>query len=182
MKIDGVGLQEWRPVRPQQPLRPVCEQQSGRAAKKREQRALGQQLHDQASAACAKRQADRDFLLAHRRAREQKVGDVRTRNEQHEPDDGHQQAAGHHEVVAESRIHGRLRQWHDRHAAAAVLVRILLRELPGDRFQIRVGLLRGDARLQPAGGVEDQATPAVGSNEREEESIGRHRIRHIRDP
>ena len=47
VQIDRVGLQERRPERPEQRLRPVREQQAGRAAEHREQRALREQLQDQ---------------------------------------------------------------------------------------------------------------------------------------
>ena len=53
VKIDGVGLQERRPIRPQQVLRPVREHQAERAADQREQRAFGQQLQHQPAAARA---------------------------------------------------------------------------------------------------------------------------------
>ena len=74
----------------------------------------------------AEREPHRHLALAHRRACEQQVGDVRAGDQQHQPDDRHQQPARAHQVLAEAGVDRRLRERQERHAAAAVVVRVLL--------------------------------------------------------
>ena len=71
----------------QQLLAPVADEDAERAAHRREQQALGQQLANQTPARRAERQPDRDLLLPRRRAREQQVGDVGADDQQHQRDD-----------------------------------------------------------------------------------------------
>ena len=149
---------------------------------KRQQRALGQQLHDQPAAPGAERQADGDLLLPRRRARQQQVRDVGARDQQHQADDRHQQAAGLDDVVAEAGVDRRLRQRHQRDAAALVLVRVFLFELARDRLQVGFGLLHRDARLQPAGHVEHEPAPVVRLGQLAEEAVRRLRVGHVRHP
>ena len=60
------------------------QQQAERAAAERQQDALGQQLADDAAAAGAERRADGDLPLPRQRPRQQQVGDVGARDQQHE--------------------------------------------------------------------------------------------------
>ena len=60
------------------------------AADQRQQHALDEQLADDAPARRAERHADADLARAVRGAREQQVGDVRARDQQHERDRAHQ--------------------------------------------------------------------------------------------
>ena len=71
----------------QQLLAPRRDENAERAADRREQQALGQQLADQPPARRAERQPDRDLLLPRRRTRQQQVGDVRAHDQQHQHDD-----------------------------------------------------------------------------------------------
>ncbi len=70
------------------------EQQPEHAAGDREQQALGEKLRDDAAALGAEREADADFLAPAREAREQQVGDVRARDQQHRGDRDEQHRVG----------------------------------------------------------------------------------------
>ena len=102
-----------------------------------------------------------------RRARQQQVGDVRARDQQHETDDHHQQPARRHEVAAEGRVDRRLGQRHQRDAAAAIVVRILLRQRGRDGIHVGARLLDGDARLQAARHLKEQRAARVPVVQRE---------------
>ncbi len=54
-----------------------------------DQHRFGQQLADDAPARRAERRADRDFAVAHRGARQQQVGDVGARDQQHQRHGAH---------------------------------------------------------------------------------------------
>ncbi len=69
---------------------PDRDQQAERAAGRREQHALGQELPHQARAAGAQRAANGNLPLPDRRAREQQVRDVGAGDQQHEADRGEQ--------------------------------------------------------------------------------------------
>ena len=66
---------------------PPRQQHAGGGAEQRQHHRLGDELPHQTAAAGADRQADADFLLPARRARQQHAGDVRAGNQQHETDD-----------------------------------------------------------------------------------------------
>ena len=66
---------------------PVADENPERAADRRQQQALGEQLPDQRRARRADREPHRDLFLPRRRARQQQVGDVRADDQQHEGDD-----------------------------------------------------------------------------------------------
>ena len=82
----------WPPARMATRSRPrnVARTTPNAAPTSGEQQALDQQLTDDAAAAGADGEPHRHFSLPRRRAREQQAGDVRARNQQHEPDDAHQ--------------------------------------------------------------------------------------------
>ena len=85
--VDGDALRARQPRghgRRQQRHAPRRQQQAGRAAGAREHEALDEQLPDDARAAGADRDAHGHFFLPADRAREQQVGDVRARNQQHQ--------------------------------------------------------------------------------------------------
>ena len=63
---------------------PEGEQDAQDASDDGQQQALGEELADEPSPARAEREPDGDFAGSPRRANEQKVGDVRARDEQHE--------------------------------------------------------------------------------------------------
>ena len=68
-------------------LSPIPDDDAERAADRREQQALGQQLPDQPPARRAERQPDRHLFLPGRRARQQQVRDVGADDQQHQGDD-----------------------------------------------------------------------------------------------
>ena len=101
----------------EQELEPeVSQEYSHDTAQKAQQHTFGEKLADQPRAARAQRQADRQFLLARRRPRQQQVGHVRARDQQHdshhngERDSGEQQrrgtAAGAGQEDVAQRLHG----------------------------------------------------------------------------
>ena len=107
-----------------------------------EQRALDEQLLNQAAAAGADRQAHADLAAARRRARQQHAGDVRAGDQQHEADDRHQAGRADRQHAAGLRheqphVFGR----HRRHLAILVGLRIRGFELPADQRDVGVGLL-----------------------------------------
>ena len=88
-------------------------------------------------------------------AREQKVGDVRAGDEQHATDRAEQRIQ-HRAHIA----HAVILHPHHENAPAFVGIGILLRELRGEHFEFRPGLLHRHARLQPAGHID--VVPAAG--------------------
>ena len=74
----------------QQLAQPDRQHQARAAAHERQHQALGQHLAHQPSASRAKRQSNRDLLLPARRARQQQVGDVCARDEEHQAHHRHQ--------------------------------------------------------------------------------------------
>ena len=80
-----------------------------------EQHALHQQLTQQPPALRAERGPHRDLALPRGAAREEQVGDVRARDEQHEPDGGHEHEqggpdVGDHLLLKRNQTHARGRQ------------------------------------------------------------------------
>ena len=117
--------------------------QPGGAAEQAEQHALGQQLADESLPARAERRADRDFLLPAGRAREQQIGDVGARDQQHErhraEHDEHRDAD-----VADDGLDER--DDVDRERAVAF---VFLANARGDRRHVVLRLRHRHARLQP---------------------------------
>ena len=62
------------------------------AADRGEQQALGEELADQTAARRTHREPDRDLFLPRRRPREQQVGDIGAHDQEHEHDDGGENA------------------------------------------------------------------------------------------
>jgi hypothetical protein len=67
------------------------EEHPKRAARKRQQDTLGEQLPYQTSASCSKRQTYADFALPEARTRQQQVGHIDAGDEQHQRDHPHQE-------------------------------------------------------------------------------------------
>ncbi len=74
----------------EQAAEPAGEDEAEHGAESREHEALAQELPRQPGARRAERQAHAQLVPPRRRAREQQVGDVGARDEQHEADDDHQ--------------------------------------------------------------------------------------------
>ena len=142
------------------------------AAEPREHDALDQQLADDAAAARAEREPHGDLLLPRRRARDQQARDVGARDQQHAGDDAEQQPQRLRQLLPDWRPALRRRQQIDL-ALQELLARVgrrlaecrqqhfLLEDAVEVRLQRRLGLLDGDARLQPAEHVHPAAAPVV---------------------
>ena len=114
------------------------------AAGEREQQAFGQQLTDDAAAACAEGASHQHFLLASERARQQQVRDVGARDQQDEAD-GADQDRDRLAYVA----HDLLAQRDDAEGQAAVggiEIRMVAAEARGERVHFRLG--RSERRLR----------------------------------
>ena len=145
-RVEGDRQRHHRDEREHERARgPEREHQAGGAANRREERALGEELAHEAGAAAANRQADRDLAPPCRAAREQHVGQVQARHEQHDRRHRHQQR-GHGTDLAV--LVGRGAQREPRHPVrgervVAILARIALRELAAEGVE---PFLRGDRR------------------------------------
>ena len=73
-------------------------------AEQRQHHRLGDELAHQPAAARADREADADFLVPARRARQQHARDVGARNQQHQPDDHHQPGGDRHDHRIQRRV------------------------------------------------------------------------------
>ena len=122
------------------------ESEGRRHRHEREQRALGQQLADDAEAAGAEGEPDGDLPPPLRCAREQKVGDVRAGDQQHDErrrlPEREQRPGAFVEHAAEEREHA--------HAVVAVRVRIVTREPRGEHRHFRLRVLERRAGPQVA--------------------------------
>jgi hypothetical protein len=83
---------------------PARQQQPARAARQGEHRALHQQLAREAQAPGAERGAHRQLPAPGTRARQQKVGDVGARDEQHEADRGEERQEHRAHVLRDERL------------------------------------------------------------------------------
>ncbi len=120
------------------------QQEAGQTAGDRQDQRFDDQVLEDAPASGAERRADRDFLPAAERAREDQVAGVRAGDEQHERD-GRQE---YHERAARI-ADDQLLQGDRGRAPAGVLRRELLREARRDHVELGLGLFEGNARLQP---------------------------------
>jgi hypothetical protein len=142
----------------QQGPRPPGEGQADGRAGSGQHEALDQPLPHDRVAAGAEREANRHLLLARGAARQQQVGDVRARDQQHQTDHAHQHenrrrelltqigssflARAQEQVLADEALAEALRRVGD-------LLELLLVDLPVDHVHRRFRLLRRHARLQP---------------------------------
>ena len=105
----------------------------------------------------APRAARSDELAPPRdRARQQQVGDVGARNQQHEPDGGEQDEKGRPHVAAQGVAHRR-----DRNGAGLVIGWMLPAQLLADAVHLGRRAVDGDARLQLGQGVNGPAAAAA---------------------
>ena len=112
--------------------------EAGDAAGARQQQALDELLAGEAPARRAERQAHAEFMAARGGAREEQVGDVRARNQQHERDDRHDGQnrlpipAAHRRGAAGGRLHAERRREVARlRASARTLVGIVASRICG---------------------------------------------------
>ena len=88
-------------------------ERASRSARERQQQALGEELTDDAQAAGAECETNRDFALAREAARECQVGEVHARDEQHETYGPEQDERG----TPQQGIDALIVEGHGRHAA-----------------------------------------------------------------
>jgi hypothetical protein len=109
-----------------------------------QQRALCQHLTDNAAPARAEGTADRHLALPSRCLRQQQIGHVRTRDQQHRRHRGHQhqqrRTDGTHHIAQHADGDRRL---------IRIELRILLRQPPRDRGHLAIGALDGHAAFEP---------------------------------
>ena len=126
-----------------------------------EQHALGEQLPDEPAAAGAERQADRDLAPARRGARQQQVGDVRARDQQHGADHAAEQQRPPSACCGRGPSPGRPRRPGATRGARGrrgrQFARVRTNSASTGSSSARACSMR-DARLQPA----DAEEPAVG--------------------
>ena len=104
------------------------------SAQRRDEQALHHELPREPDAAGAQRDPHRELPRAGGRARDEEAADVGARDEQHEGHGDRQDERHRPHVVHHARL-----QRLDEHAALRVGVRILAREPPCNRFQLRLG-------------------------------------------
>ena len=123
------------------------ETDAGRAARERDEQALSNQLPNKTSPAGADREPDRDLLPPLGGAREEEIGEIHAGEEQNQSTDRKQDSREAEDGVADlGQEQARL---HEEEPAPGVL-RIILRELRGQRFQFGLGLRGGHAGFEPA--------------------------------
>ncbi len=112
------------------------------AAEKRKKNAFDQELFREAKAIGAEREAKRDLFLPAGGAGEEKIGDVRTSDEENERHRAEEHEQGWFHVADDL-----LMQRQHRRADARVLSRILLGQSRGDGFHLDLRLRERDAGL-----------------------------------
>ena len=127
------------------------------AAEEREQRALDEELRTTRARLAPRAMRRATSRRALGRPREQQVGDVRARDEQHEPDGPHQREKHDADRAAVEAVVER----HDLGVHRLVRVGILLLELLRDAGQLRLRLLEGDAGREPAEQIQSARVPAL---------------------
>ena len=140
-------------VQPRYPQRAKClydadsrftQQKPGAAAEEREKDAFGEELSREPPLPCAQRRAQREFPAPRERARQQQIGHVGARDQQHHSDSAEQQEQGSARVTRY--LQGeRL----DTRIEPPFALRKLLFFPAGKRVQLRLGLARRNARSQP---------------------------------
>ncbi len=136
----------------QRVCRPARQQHAERAAQKEQQRALDEHLPDETRPARPERRPDDALSRSRHGARQQEVGDVGARDEQHEAHGAeHQQQS-----LVGLAIRRRVVLVERRHAEAAPLVRsrIVQLEPAGDRLELGPGLRERHARLEAREDIE----------------------------
>jgi hypothetical protein len=120
------------------------EEQAAGGPERRQHQALGQQLPHDPAAARAHCRSHRQFLRAHRTARQQQVGDIAAGDQQHQAD-GTEQDEQLLAIVADE-VAGEVEH---RGAALGQIVGMRLPQLLGKLHQLRARLFHGHAWLQP---------------------------------
>jgi hypothetical protein len=117
---------------------------AGNASGGGKHQALGEQLAHQPRAAGAERRPDADFALPCGGAREQEIGDIDARDEQHQ-----QHGADQHEQRRPNLADHQLLQRKDHHGTGGIALRLFFLQLGVDPAHLAVGLIERDAVAQP---------------------------------
>ena len=147
-------------------------QHAGGAAETREHHALDDQLPHDAAAAAAERRPHGNLLLPAHGAREQQIGDVRARNQQHE-----RHRAQQHEQRRPDVLHEHVLQRRHARADAAIELRILGLELLRDACPSRRAPARSRRRraTAPPAGCPDASRDRRAASPPTAPSARRHR-------
>ncbi len=128
----------------------VAEHEAEDAAGDGKHHAFGEQLADDAGAAGTHGGADGEFALAAGGAHEQEIGDVGAGDEQHEAD----RAEKDQQRLARAGNDGVAQRLHAEAVFGSHVVRVAAAVLVGGQFELGIGLGKGHAGFQPAGGQE----------------------------
>src|SRR5262249_51424196 len=142
----------------QQVFAPEREEQSQRPASQSQQHAFGEQLPHEAETSRAQRQTHSNLFLSLRRARKQQVSHIDARDQQDQPDHGHQQVKrlplipAPVRVTAPARLNGEsweiLRGYLRDLSLISRVTQIFERRTMEDWFEFGARLFRRHARLQ----------------------------------
>ena len=144
------------------------EQQPGRAPENGEHEALDQQLSEHTRSTGAHRHAHRDLFASDRCARQEQVGDVRTGDEEHEPD----RAKEHHQRPPGSSDQLLVQRHEAQRLVIVERIRVRLCDPRADDFELRSRPFERRVRLEPADDVHQRNLPTA---------LGRqaHRLIHV---
>ncbi len=129
---------------------PPGNQESERAAGDRQQQRFRQQLPEQPGAAGADRRPNRELALPHGAPRQQQVGDVAARDQQHQADRRQQARARGPDVTIEHGMKADARHRHDARRHAFVRGRVLCGQPRKDRVGLRAHFFDRSAFGEPA--------------------------------
>ena len=147
--------------------RPLGQQHAGGAAEHGQEHAFGHELAHHLASARAEREARGDLAPARGKAREQQVGDVRARDQEHAADGAEEQ-----QITLTLRADGILEQRHDLDPRRRIDVRGVRRSVAGgDHVHRLARLLQRDARLEPCDDLKEIAAVV---------QLRRGEIRHLR--
>ena len=136
-------------------VHPEGHEQATEAAADREYHALRELVQDQAEARCAERGANGEVPDVGRGAGQLKIGEVGAGDEQDGAGEGQQQPRDEFAGA----VHERLVHLHEVEAAAGAGLRIILGPARGQRRELRVDLLAGNAGVEAADRAEEPVVP-----------------------
>jgi hypothetical protein len=130
-------------------------------AERPEDHALCEELPDQPRPARTDREPDGDLALACRGTRQEHSGDVRARDEQHEPDGDHGTSDHPAQDGIGLRVHARRGRGTDGDTAILVGLRVRRPQAAGHDVGVRACFLDGRARLQPGFREQPPRAPTI---------------------
>ena len=165
LQTEARMVEKGRTQRPQQVARPASQKQAGGAAPNCQQKTLRQHLADQPAATRAHRQPDRDLPMPPGGPRQQQVGHIGARDQQHQGGNRHQHGAGlrYHGTCAG--IEGGFGHRRQADRPSLVVARILTFQLLRQTLHGRFGLAYANTGLEPAH-LEEKQGAALGHHPR----------------